>query len=133
MREFDVLEEREIQVIDPGATLCIAAQIAKLAERRLRKRGCVEPLGDCSLIDGGIADKIRPVRSERVVQSAKISGGNSERESMLPGVDSVQLPPAYQRLLRAGRIARNLPAFPEGQVVNEAADESMIDVEVRQS
>ena len=85
MREFDVLEEREIQVIDPGATLCIAAQIAKLAERRLRKRGCVEPLSDCSLIDGGIADKIRPVRSERVVQSAKISGGNGERESMSPG------------------------------------------------
>ena len=52
---------------------------------------------------------------------------------LLPGVDAVQLPAADDRVLHAGRVAGELLAAAERQVVDEAAHETVIDVEVRQA
>src|SRR3954469_5817866 len=132
MPEFDVLEHGKVQVVDAGTAFGIASQIAELAQCGLRERRSIEPLRDGALIDLRVTNKIRAVRSEGVVEPAEICRGNRDWEPMLPGVDPIHLPAANQSFLCAGRVARDLAGLAERQVVNKAADQPMIDVEVRQ-
>ena len=80
-----------------------------------------------------IPDQIGAVGAEGVVEPAEVGGGDRDREPVLPGVDAVDLPAPDHRVLQAGRVARELLTVAEGQVVDEAADESMVDIEIGQS
>ena len=131
MRE--VLEKREIQVVHTGAALGISSEVSERAGRRLCERSRVEPPVHGLLTGIRIAHQVGAVGAERVVEPAEICGRDRERESALPGVDAVDLPAADERVLDARRVAGELLAAAEREVVDEAADEPMVDVEVGQT
>ena len=66
-------------------------------------------------------------------EPAEIRGGDSHREAVLPRVDPIDLPAADKRFFNAARITGDLLAVAKRQVVDEAADQPMVDVEVRQA
>ena len=78
-----------------------------------------------------------PTRSARLVPKLSFSPPSvrrrdGDREPPLERGDAVDLPAADQRVLHAGRVAGDLLPLAERQVVDEAADEPVIDVEVRE-
>ena len=107
----------------------VAPEIAERAGHRLREGGRIEPPGH-RLLAGRIADQIGAVGADGVVEAADVRGHDRQREPALPGIDAVHLPAADHGVLHAGRIGGVLLAVAEGQVVDEAADEPMVDVEV---
>ena len=79
---LEVLEQREIEVVDAGAAQDVASGVAELPESRLREGGRVEPLFDALVeSDVRIADEVGAIGTERVVQSAEIRGLNRDRET----------------------------------------------------
>ena len=127
------LNSARSRLFTPGPRSVFRPRVAERAGRRLREGGGVEPAVDAPLAGVRIADQIGAVGAERVVEAAEIGGGDREREAVLPGVDAVDLPAADHRVLHAGRVAGELLAAAEWQVVDEAADQPMVDIEVRQA
>src|SRR6185295_9061409 len=70
--KLKVLEQREIEVVDAGAAFGISPEIPEFTQRWLRECRRVEPTSHRSLIDLWIANQIRAVRAERVVQPSEI-------------------------------------------------------------
>src|SRR5439155_14847488 len=100
-REIEVLEQREIKVVDGGPAQHVARGVAELAEGRLGEGGGIEPLLDRSWARR-IAGDVRPIRAEAVEDVPEIGGPDRDREPVLPGVDAVHLPTADDRVLHAG-------------------------------
>src|SRR5688572_26665 len=131
--ELEVLEHREVQIVDPWTAFGVASQIAESTLGGLLERRCIEPPRDRALVYARIPDEIRAIGALRVVEASEVCGGDRDRETVLPGVDAVHLPAADDRIRQPGRAAGELLATAERQVVDEAADETVIDVEVRQA
>src|SRR5688572_15592892 len=130
--ENEVLEQRKIKVVHSGTALRVAPERTELSLPRLCKRGRVEPSVYGSLAAVRVANEIRSVRAERVVEPTTIGRRDRQREPALPRVDAIDLPAADDGVLDAGRITGELLAAAERQIVDEAPDEAVIDVEVRQ-
>ena len=126
----EVLEQREIEIVHVRSAQSVASHAAERSGGGLRERSRVEPLRDAVSASAGVADEIGAIGAEAVVQSAKIGRGDGQREPSLPGVDPVHLPAADQRLFHPGRITRDMFTVSKREVVDEAADQPMIDVEV---
>ena len=70
----EILEEREVQVVHPGAALGVSSQVTERAGRWLREGGGVEPPVHGPVAGTRIPHEIGPVGAERVVEPAKIGG-----------------------------------------------------------
>ena len=129
----EVLEQREIQVVHSGSTFRVPSKRAVRPRRRLRERRRVEPPAHRPLASVRVSDQIGAVGASGVVEPARIGGRDRQREPALPRVDAVDLPSADHRVLHAGGVARELLTAAEREVVDEAADQPMIDIEVRET
>src|SRR5262249_31748506 len=133
LRDRKVLEHGQIEVVDARRPQDVATGTAKDARRRLRKGALVEPRGDGSSGPAvRVADEVRPVGPEGVEEAAGVSRRDRDRESFLDRGDPVHLPAANNRVRRFVEVGAVALAAPEGQVINEAGYQAMIDVEVRQ-
>ena len=132
-RHREVLEQREIQIVHARSAFGVPSERAERAGRRLREGRGVEPAAHRPLAR---RSDLRP-ESARFVPAVSFSPPGSAAvivsgNPRCQRVDAVDLPSADHRILHPGSVARELLAAAERQVVDEAADQPMIDVEVRE-
>ena len=95
LRNREVLEQRQVEVVDAGRAQDVATGAAKDARRWLREGALVEPLVNSTSGSAlRVADEVRPVGAEGVEEAAGIRRRNRDRKSLLERGDAVHLPAA---------------------------------------
>ena len=121
------------RLLTPGPRRMLRPDVPKLPAA-----GCANAAVLNHCVDVWLPTSGSPTRSARLVPNASLSPPRSaavtgDREPPLPGVDAVQLPATDHRVFHPGRVTRDPLAAADRQVVDEAAHETVIHVEVRQA
>ena len=129
--DAEVLSNAHVPVVDPWLAEPVAGCIAIDTQRGLFKAVEVDPLQDLSEILMNVAT-LYLVRAleECAESSSKVVCRDAEREPGLECGDSRGLPSADQQIHCTVYVGCDFASATEGQVVNVAGDESLVDIEI---
>src|ERR1035438_502895 len=116
--KLDVLEKREVHVVQAGGAKIIAVLSPKYTLGRLTVHRGIEPFGD-ALFESGlwVPDPVRPFRVG-LQHTSDIARQVAKGNTCLSLVDAIHLPPTYHSIFGLVHGGTEPLSSPERQIVN---------------
>ena len=132
-RESEILSQTHIPVIDAWAPNDVSSAVSKLTSERLGEARGIKPLLQAFSAAWAAPRHLIGALSERGEQSEFVVGQHREGEPFLECRDGCDLPPSQGEIGSFVYIAAKFLPPPKGQLVDQAGNETVVDVEVREA